>query len=198
VLLAPARLEIVQALRCIGPCAVAELAAMVDRPADLLYRQLVLLEKAEFVTQAGTRKRGRHSERLYDVTADDFALGFRDLTDETSSRTLTQTVRTFCHAGAKEVEASIKAGAIKLGDGQNMVVNYELSWLTPEQFQDARALLYQVKQLLDAARPKRQGRPFVFVSVATPLTRRTKRKVSVPKGVKSKAPKTRVPVAPAK
>lgn len=175
VLLAPARLEIIQALRCVGPCSVAELATMVGRPADLLYRQLVKLEKAGFVVQPGTRKRGRHAERLYDVTAQDFAMAFRDLSTESSARGLSETARSFCNAAAKEVQTSSKTGNLILGEGQNFILNYEMSWLAPAQFQAARALLYQVKQLLDQARTQRAGRPFVCVTVLTPVTRRARR-----------------------
>lgn len=168
-------MEIVQSLRCLGPCSVAELASMVERPADLLYRQLEILERAGFVRQTGTRKRGRHTERLYDVTADDFRLSFSDLRKESQGATLAHTAKVFSTAAYKEVAAAIRAGEVNLGEGQNMVLNYELCWLTPEQFQAARALLYQVKQLIDAARPLRQGRPFVFVSIATPRTRKVRR-----------------------
>lgn len=168
-------MEIVQSLRCLGPCSVAELAAMVERPADLLYRQLELLARAGFVRQTGTRKRGRHTERLYDVTADDFRLSFTDLRKDQQAAGLAHTAKVFSGAAYKEVLAAIRAGEVVLGEGQNLVLNYELCWLTPQQFQAARELLYQVKQLIDEARPLRQGRPFVFVTIATPRTRKVRR-----------------------
>lgn len=161
---------------------------MVDRPADLLYRQLEILAKAGFVEQTGVRKRGRHTERLYDVTADDFALAFKDLRDQPQAGALIDTARIVSSAAHREIVASVKAGEVVLGDGQNLLLNYELTWLTPEQFQAARALLYQVKQLVDAARPQRRGRPFVLVWMATPRTRRARRSRSSKRVPRAKPP----------
>ena len=56
VLISPVRAEIAEALRLLGPCSMAELAAAIDRPADSLYQHLELLQKAGFVVQAGFRK----------------------------------------------------------------------------------------------------------------------------------------------
>ena len=45
VYIAPARLELVETMRLIAPCSIAELAASIDRPADTLYRHIEKLRK---------------------------------------------------------------------------------------------------------------------------------------------------------
>ena len=39
-MIAPARIEIIEAMRCAAPCAIAEIAELLGRPADGLYRHI--------------------------------------------------------------------------------------------------------------------------------------------------------------
>lgn len=176
VLLSPARMEILQALRCLGPASVAELATLVDRPADLLYRQLEKLKGAGIVVESGVRKRNRHAERLFDVAADDFAIDFDGLQGEPETAAIVETGRSFCTGAQRALEDSATAGALRIkGDDRNFVVNYELSWLTPEAFKRVRGLMYQVKQVMDESRGRGEGTLYVSVTVLAPVTRRRRR-----------------------
>jgi DNA-binding transcriptional ArsR family regulator len=176
VLLSPIRGEIAQALRCIGPCSAAELAKMVDRPADTLYRHLEQLKRAGFVVEHGERKKGRHHERLFDVTADDFAMDFTEITRGEGKQSVHTTAKSFLGTIDKSMKSSLDAGALVMsGAERNFVINYELSWLTPEKFKKARQLMYEIKQLMDEARPKGEGRLYCTLTVMCPVTRSNRR-----------------------
>lgn len=185
VFLSPIRCEIAQALRCIGPCSAADLATMVDRPADVLYRHLDQLKKAGFVSEVGTRKRGRHHERLFDVTADDFAIDFAGASSDEEREALISTARSFLGTMIKSFEYAANTGNIVLGQAdrgsivkaeRNFVINYELSRLPPEKFRKARALMYELKLLMDEARTEAEGPLYASVTVLCPVTRPQRRK----------------------
>lgn len=172
VLLSPVRRELVQALRCLGACTAAQMARMLDRPADTLYRHLEKLKLAGFVVEVGERKKGRHHERLFDVTADDFAMNFSDINSTDGHAAVSSTARAYLGAISTSIDDSLEAGALELAEGhRNFVINYELSWLTPEKFKKARALMYQIKLLMDEARPKREGRLYCSITAMCPVTR---------------------------
>lgn len=173
VLLSPVRAEIAEALRCIGPCSIAELAALVDRPADALYRHIERLEHAGFVAKAGLRKKGRHVEQLIDVVADDFQIAFKDSTGREENRAIVESARTVLRTAERAVAESAAGRQLELRPGErNLRILYELSWLTPENFQRVRALFDEIKAIYDAGRREREGRLYLAVAVAVPVTRR--------------------------
>lgn len=182
VLLSPVRSEIVQGLRCLGPCSVAELAAALDRPADTLYRHIEQLQAAGFVAQTGQRKRGRHTEQLIDSTADDFAIDFAEASERAAATALMDTSKSFLRSTARGLRDSLAAQQIQLhpDDERNLVLNYEVTWLTPQEFQQYRRLILRLKQLMDRGRTRRQGRLYVTLNVALPIARRRRRSAVAP------------------
>ncbi len=171
--LAPIRSELLQALRCLGPCSAAELGRMLDRPADTLYRHLAQLQRAGYVVESGIRKRGRSAERLFDLTADDFAMAFADVRSDAAKSSVARTARVFLDAMRRTIVDSAQADALVLPTPEpNFLINYELSWLTPQDFRKVRALMYQIKLLMDGARPKCQGRLYSSITVLAPVTRK--------------------------
>jgi len=173
VLIGAVRSEIAETLRLIGPCSVADIAAATARPADTLYRHLQLLQKAGFVKEAGFRKSGRHIEQLFDVTADDFVVDFKDNTGRAENRAIVRTANSFLKAMGRAVRDSAAAGVLDFQpDSRNISINYELSWLTPGQYQEVRALIRRLKQLMDEGKRHREGRLYMTLAISTPVTRR--------------------------
>ncbi|MFA6046332.1 MAG: helix-turn-helix domain-containing protein [Phycisphaerales bacterium] len=173
VLVSPVRTEIAEALRLVGPCPVSEIAQVIDRPADTLYRHIELLQKAGFVREVGFRKGARHAEVLLDVVADDFVVDFQDNQGNAENRAIIQTVSSFTSAVQRAVRDSAKARQLVLEpDGRNISINYELSWLTPEKFQEVRALIRRLKKLMDSGKKRREGRLYMTLAIATPVTRK--------------------------
>lgn len=175
VLVAPARIEIVEALRLHGPASVAEIAATIDRPADTLYRHLEALKAAGFVVDAGFRRSGRHTEQLFDVVAEDFPLEFDEgrAARAEEHRAIVAMADSFLKAAGKAVRESATARELQYGVAdRNLSLNYELGWLTPERFDEVRALIRRIKAIMDEGKRTREGRLYLTLAIATPVTRK--------------------------
>ncbi len=66
-LASPTRQDIVDALESAGPCSIAALALLLNRPADSLYFHIRRLLKVGLVIESDRRKDGRHVFAMYDV-----------------------------------------------------------------------------------------------------------------------------------
>jgi hypothetical protein len=173
VLISPVRAEMAEALRLLGPCSLAEIGAAINRPADALYKHLELLQQAGFVVEAGFRKGARNVEQLFDVVADDFMIDFKDGTGAAENKAVVTTANSFLKALGRAVRDSAAARQLEFHPARrNIAISYELSWLTPEDFQEVRSLIARIKQLMDAGKQKREGRLYMSLFVATPVTRR--------------------------
>ncbi len=173
VVASPVRAEIAEALRLLGPCSVREVAQALDRPADTLYRHIELLQEAGFVREAGFRKGARNAEQLIDVVADDFVIDFRDNHGEAENRAILQTINAFSWATQRAVRDSAAARQLVFdASARNITINYELSWLTPEKFREVRGLIGRIKRLMDSGKKRREGRLYMTLAVATPVTRK--------------------------
>lgn len=173
VLASPVRTEIAEAIRLLGPCSISEIAALLDRPADSLYRHIDLLVTAGFVREAGVRKGDRNIERLVDVVADDFHVEFSSSTGAPENRAIVQTANSFLGAMGRAVRDSAAARQLVFtADERNISINYELSWLTPQRFQEVRSLIRRLKQIMDEGKKSREGRLYVSLAMACPVTRK--------------------------
>jgi DNA-binding transcriptional ArsR family regulator len=173
VLMSPVRVEVAEALRLAGPCSIADIARTLDRPADTLYRHVDALRRAGFVREAGLRKGARNIEQLFDVTADDFAPAFEGVSPAAQARVISRASESLLRATARTIRDSSRAGSLVLHEGsRNFSINYELSWLTPEAFGEVRALIGRLKKLMDAGKKRREGRLYLTLAVACPVTRK--------------------------
>ena len=173
ILVSPARAEIVEAIRLLGPCSAAEIAESIGRHADTLYRHLDLLIEAGFVVEAGVRKGERNLERLFDVVADDFVIDFSDDAGAAENRAIVKTATSFLSAMNRAVRDSAEARELVFRrEARNISINYELSWLRPEDYEEVRALIGRLKQIMDEGKTRRQGRLYMTLAMACPVTRK--------------------------
>lgn len=173
ILVAPARAEIVEAMRLLGPCSIGEIAEAIGRPPDTLYRHIEILERAGFVREAGVRKGDRNLERLVDVVADDFFIAFADDQGIAENRAIVTTAESFLGAMGRAVRDSAAARQLVFSERQrNISINYELSWLRPEDFEEVRALIGRLKQIMDEGKSRREGRLYMTLAMACPVTRK--------------------------
>ena len=171
-LVAPVRAEVVEAIRLLGPCSVAEIAAAIDRPADAIYKHLEPLEKAGFIVEAGFRKTGRNAERLVDVVAEDFVVDFRGRS-AAENKAIVGMTNSFLKAVGRAVRDSAEAGQLELApERRTIIVNYELGRLTPERYEEVRGLVRRLKAIMDEGKRSPEGRLYMTLAVATPVTRR--------------------------
>jgi predicted transcriptional regulator len=172
-LISPARSEIAEAIRLLGPCSIAEIAQAIGRPADSLYRHIEILIGAGFVVEAGYRKGERNAERLVDVVAEDFHVEFSDNSGSAENRAIVRTANSFLSAMGRTIRDSAGARQLIFDAGnRNLSINYELSWLTPAQFQEVRSLIRRIKQVMDQGKVAREGRLYATLSMACPVTRK--------------------------
>jgi len=192
VLVAPVRMEIAEGLRCLGACSVAELAALIDRPADTLYRHIELLREAGFIVSAGTRKRGRHVEQLIELAGDDVVIQFDPVADHDGNDAVLATARGFMRAAERAIRDSAKCKQLVVGgaDG-NVTVNYELGWLTADAYDEVRSLVHRIKAIMDDGKRRREGRLFLSLAIVTPVTRKPRKSQSrTGRGTRDRDPAT--------
>ncbi|MEY3022436.1 MAG: hypothetical protein RIS86_1634 [Planctomycetota bacterium] len=172
-LVASARIEIVEAMRMLAPCSIAEIAAVLDRPADTLYRHVDKLVAAGLVVQTGVRRSGRRFEQVFDLVADDFTFGFKDGSGRAANKAFEECANSFLKSTGRAVRDSAAAGRLVASDSErNVFINYELGWLGPEDFASLRALLQRAKALMDDGKRRRDGQLFLALSIVTPVTRK--------------------------
>lgn len=202
VMVAPVRLEMIEAMRMIAPCSIAEIAVALDRSADTLYRHMEKLRAAQVVVVAGTRKSGRRTEQVYDLVADDFRVGFKDATPRAANKAYNETVQSILKIASRTARDSAAAcQLIGIGDERNIVGKIEHAWLSRADFLALRDILMRAKQFMDRRKGARDGRLYLAAFLAMPVTRRRGARVRRSAGTKgtgagaSKTPSARKPRA---
>ena len=172
-LVAPARIEIVEAMRIAAPCSIAEIAEILDRPADTLYRHVDKLLRAGILVQSGVRRRGRRFEQVFDLVADDFRFAFRDGSGRAANKAFEECANSFLKSTMRAVRDSARAGQLVAKDDErNLAIVYELGRLAPAAFREVRALVTRIKELMDEGKRSPEGRLYLSLSVLTPVTRK--------------------------
>lgn len=202
VLVAPVRLEMIEAMRMIAPCSIAEIAVALDRSADTLYRHMAKLQAAQVVVPVGSRKSGRRTEQVYDLVADDFRVGFKDTTPRAANKAYNETVQSILKIASRTARDSAAAcQLIGIGDERNIVGKIEHAWLSHADFVALRDILMRAKQFMDRRKGARDGRLYLAAFLAMPVTRKRGARVRRPSvtkgsGVRAgKTPSTRKPRA---
>lgn len=172
-LVAPVRLELLEAMRLIAPCSVKDIAQALDRPADTLYRHIAKLVAAGAVVEAKVRRSGRRFERVYDLAADDFRPGFKDARGGAANKACNDTIQSIVKIASRTARDSARASElIGAGDGRNIVGKIEHAWLSPAEFAEVREMMMRVKDYMDARKGRREGRLYLAAVVALPVTRK--------------------------
>jgi predicted ArsR family transcriptional regulator len=173
VLMSPVRSEVAEALRLLGPSSVADIAHTLDRPADTLYRHLAALKRAGFVREVGLRKRGRNAELLFELTANDFEPDFSGMSKAEAGRVVHRAASSLLKAMDRTVRDAAAAHAIETQPAtRNIALSYELGWLTPTAYAEARSLLLRLKALMDEGKTRRAGQLYMTLAIACPVVRK--------------------------
>lgn len=189
VIVAPVRLEIVESMRIIAPCSIAEIAESLDRPADTLYRHIEKLKRAGVVVDAGTRRAGRRVEQVYDLVADDFRIGFKDITERAANKAYNETMQSIFKIASRTTRDSASAcQLVGMGEERNVVGKIEHAWLTHAEFVALRDILMRAKQFMDDRKGRRDGRLYLAAFVAVPVTRKRGAKRKAAGGAKQPSP----------
>lgn len=189
-ILAPVRLEIIEVMRLIAPCSIAEVSAVLDRPADSLYRHMDKLVSAGVAVRVGIRQRGRHSEQVYDLIADDISPGWNELSVRQANQLCHQTMGAIAKVMERSARDSARHGElVGLDKTRHLTGFLEHAWLTPEDLLELRARIMAVKSFLVSKKTPGRGRLYVTIGAALPITRK---RGARPKGAVASAPPSKV------
>jgi DNA-binding transcriptional ArsR family regulator len=157
VYIAPVRLEIVETMRMVAPCSIAELATATDRPADTLYRHIEKLRKVGVVVEAGVRRSGRRFEQVFDLAGDDFRPQLRDTSPRVVNKMFDDATKSIAKILLRTTRDAAAAEQIIFGpEERNASVKFEHAWLTAAEFVELRELFVGVKRFMDARKGRRE------------------------------------------
>lgn len=192
-MLSPVRVELAELLRSNGEATIADLAKMLGRPPETLYRHIAILVEAGLVVEKGYRKKSRHVERVYDLAADDYFLAFKGHGGPAENEIVVDTMSCF----SRVFDRTVKHAAAKRlfefeSRPRNVLIRYEMSWLTREDVAQLHDLVARAKEIMDRGRKSREGEVYRWLAVLCPFQ---------PGPFRSQSPKagqTPAPVAPKK
>ena len=171
-MMAPARFELLEAMRSLAPCSVRELALALDRPADSIYPHLRPLVRIGVVVDRGERPGRTRPERVYDLAADDFRPDFRKASAKATAAAVDRTMKTMAGMLVRASRQAAAAGRIEYGPkGRNVVGKLEHAWLTPAEFAAVRDRLVSLKRFLDVRKARRRGELYMVAFFALPVVR---------------------------
>jgi len=182
VYVAPARLELVEAMRMIAPCSIAELAASIDRPADTLYRHIDKLRKIGVVTDAGVRRAGRRFEQVFDLAGDDFRPQLRDTSPRTTNKMFLDTAKSITKIVARTARDAAAAEQVVFEPKvRNAFAKFEHAWLTQAEVDQLGEMFLGIKRFMDARKSRRDGRLYLAAFVTIPVHRKRRARVASPR-----------------
>lgn len=173
VYIAPARLELVETMRMLAPCSIAEIAAAIDRPADTLYRHIEKLRKIGVVTEAGVRRAGRRFEQVFDLAGDDFRPQFRDTSPRTTNKMFGDATKSIAKILLRTTRDATAAEQIVFEPAKrNAFAKFEHAWLTQTEVDQLGELFLAIKRFMDARKSRREGRLYLAAFAAVPVHRK--------------------------
>ena len=195
-LIAPVRAEIIETLRMLGPCGIADVARQLDRPADSLYRHFEKIVATGVVVETGTRPTARRVERVYDLVADDLGARFKGASSRAVNDAYLTTAKTVLKMSARTFRDAAASGALiglGLDKPSTMRAFFEHIWLTPDDFDELNAIFRRLNAFLNSKKTRTSETRLQLVSVLTaPIVRRrgAKRQPSAHFSSPAKTPKT--------
>lgn len=175
-IIAPVRAEIIETMRMLAPCGIADVARQLDRPADSLYRHFEKLVATGVVVAKGSRSTGRRTERVYDLVADDFGADFAGAGKAAVNDAYLATAKTILTMSARTFRAAAAAGELS-GLGLDKPCNtrafFEHVWLTPQDFEELNRRFRDLNAFLNSKKTRSAATRLQLVAViAAPIVRR--------------------------
>lgn len=168
VLASPLRQEIVDAITAAGSCSIAEVGALLGRPADRLYFHFKHLLKAGLLVKAGTRKDGRAVAQLFDVPRRPVRLRYlpEDAKNVEGVRGVFDGV---LRLARRDFKRALQSGDSTVsGPRRDTWGGRVKGWLTDEQIEELNRSVESISRLMASARPREGARPVAFTFVIVP------------------------------
>ena len=167
-LASPVRQAIVDTLEAIGPCSVAELADVLDSPADGLYYHLRILAARGLVT-GGRSPGAARGEVVFDVAQRPTRLRY-DPGDRANAAAVTRVVASMLRDALRAFRAAFRPGAVVEGPARTLWAGRRTAWLTEEEVVEVNARLESLVGYLTERRTRKPaGRLFAFTFAISPF-----------------------------
>jgi DNA-binding transcriptional ArsR family regulator len=171
-LTAPARQEIVDALESAGPRSVAELAALLGRPADALYHHLRRLERVGLLTTVERRKLGRHAFAVYDLSRRPLRLSYAA---PVRAADVARVVLAAQRLTWREFRRALAAGTgVSEGPLRTLRGGRAKGWLGPRELARVNQCIEELMLAVAAGRPAPGATPISLSFVLAPSPARTR------------------------
>jgi len=156
-LIAPARQELVDVLESAGPSSVAELGALLGRPADALYHHLRRLEKVGLVQEHERRKNGRHAFAVYELSRRPVRLSYAA---PNRAPDIARVVASAQRVTWREFRRALTAGSgVAEGPLRTLRGGRAKGWVTPRQLTRVNELLEELMTTLASGTPGEDATP---------------------------------------
>jgi DNA-binding transcriptional ArsR family regulator len=181
-LAAAARQEVIDVLASVGTVSVAELAAIMGRPADALYFHLRALVKVGLVKQVGSRPNSGRKEALFRAVSPELRLHYEPK-DAANRQGVTAIVSSMLRLGTRDFARAFERGdAIVSGDTRELWALRTTGRLSLQQIAKINEAIQGLK--LEVSQPQQGGRLYGLTILLTPLDHRERKSGKKRKGVK--------------
>jgi len=166
-LASPVRQEIVDALAAAGPCAVADLAAHVGRPADALYFHLKRLMAVGLVVERGARRNGRARAAVYDVPGRPVRIRYGG---PVGGPALQRVVDSALRLAGRDFGRAFGGGAAPVVEGpaRNLWGGRAKGWVGKRELAEINRLIQRLLGVVGSGGPGHGRRPQSFTYVLAP------------------------------
>jgi len=162
----PVRQELVDVLESAGARSVAELGALLGRPADALYHHLRRLEKVGLVVEHERRKEGRHVFAVYDLARRPVRLNYAA---PVRSADIGRVVSAAQRLTWREFQRALADGTgVSEGPRRTLRGGRVKGWATPQRLARVNALLEELVDTLAAGQPEPGATPISLAFLLAP------------------------------
>lgn len=168
-LASPVRQGIVDALEALGPSTVAELAEVLDAPADGLYYHLRILKRRGLVVEQGRSARAGRPQATFDVAGRPTLIRYAPQTPERVAA-ITRLVGSMVRSALRSFRRSLVPGVEMEGPRRSVWAGRRTARLSPERLEEVNALVGRVMQVLEESRGSNgEGKMYSFTFALSPL-----------------------------
>jgi hypothetical protein len=167
-LASPLRQEIVDVISAAGPCAIADVAGLLGRPADRLYFHFKHLCACGLLREVDSRKNGRHVAAVFDLAHRPMRLKYRPQ-DAANVEGVRGVFDGVLRLARRDFRRALESGeAVVEGATRDTWGGRVKGWLTDAQIKEVNQKVEEIWQLVGSARPRPGARPIALTLALAP------------------------------
>jgi DNA-binding transcriptional ArsR family regulator len=167
-LASPMRQAIVDALEAMGPCSVAELAELLDTPADGLYYHLRILKARHLVAEVAEPGPAR-VQAVSDAGDSPMQVRY-DPASRAHAAAVTRLVGSMLREALRSFRAAFRPGVVVEGPRRSLWAGRRTAWLTGEELEEVNARIEWLLGFLAERRTRGpEGRLYSFTFAVSPF-----------------------------